>query len=409
MDGAMRLALVVIGCVGCGGGESPEPPCDVEGASDAVTVLAGVAQHVVFHDAHGGVLSRSITDDHASATGVITPCGAVTVVGAAGDITTVTHVQPGDIVSLRAPAPVSAGPSHQLAIEFPLVLDATTYELIPGSSSGSCSCSPTFATTSPAIINVDACCTAADGSTAITARAFGPWVVMYASLERVATTTATITSWRTDRYDAHVAFTNLPDPSLSRHATVVQFAGALEMESIGLTFFDGLGDLTLAHLGDQVLVQAVFGEPGVDSSSVLYRAYSAPLASPVAVDGDDLAPIVTSVSGYHDDPARPVVAWTTSRPTDDEHAIVIIGRQWTVIAPANQPGALRYPELPADLRPAVPEGGGEVMVVRSSLFRDYSEARRLPRALLRPLELLPRERLEGFSYRASKAGVTFGN
>ena len=436
----MKYVLPFVMCLGCRGGSATPPPDGAKPDPDGmaggdavdpgvpcpnpgdpagtVTVIGGAS--VVFHDAHGGVLSRA---DSSPATGAIPPCGAVTIAIDRGRFT-ITQLQPGETVSFVLPDGPAEGAHRTLAIDFPLVAGATTYTFSAGRRSDSLfgSCLGSQSATSPATLDLDERCVASDGTTAVSAlaRDANSAVLGYASVERVAVpagsaSIATIAAWHTETSATPVTLASFPDPTWHGQLGGNLVAGELALSGPSQITSALPGTMTLPSIGDGVLVTATLEHPqghehGIDLAQ---RVVATPLAAPLAFDGAaDFAPHVATYTRDDRDPARPLIAWTTTRPTTGEHALVTIAdyeqEQWFLIAPPDQPGAVRYPDLPADLRPQSPPQTGPqalaVMVVDASLFTSYADARRQPLALWYPTAFLPREQITSFTFRFSASG-----
>jgi hypothetical protein len=439
-DGGMRRWVWTVFWLGCGGGGNP-PAIDgasgSDGAADAadpmvacptggppgpVTVKTGGLAKVVFHDAAGAVLSVVETDANNTATGDVPPCGAVTLVSRPADIPrstlfTVTRVQPGDTISLVFPPSPAPGVTRQLTIEFPTLQNATSYRFSPGRRIDAFSaCSTSFATTSPAVVDIDERCTASDGTTALTATALDVdnQPLGYASLANVATATASITQWRDDATFTNVGFANSPDPTWESRIGIRMFAGELALDAAGGLFASLPGKLSPAVVGDHAMLFASLEHPQGHESGIdmLQRMVPAPLAGSLTLDGGEFAPHVDSCARDDTNPARPVITWTTSRSTAGEHAIVTTADyeddQWFLVAAPDQPGAVRYPDLPANLRPASPPQTGPqalaVMVADTSLYGGYDDVRRQPFGLWFPHPFVPRTAITSFTFRFSALG-----
>lgn len=386
----MRRALVLVACVACGGGESPAPPGPVDPAPGYIVVHASGPEFVVFHDGNGTVLSSVQADLSGDAVGPMTACGAVTVFPDRSHLFTVTQVQPGDELDLRIPSPPTGGTARDVAIEFPTVAGATSYEFRKGRARDGCSCPATFASTSPALVTIEACCVARDDTTAITAIARGPSAFTYASLEKVSVPELTanrvsIGAWTTETTTIRLSVADLPVPSTAL-MDVTQFSGAIAMDSVAFTQVEAPGEVVLPRLGDHVVTGAEVTDPDTGTRNFVLRSDAAPLPSSFALAPADFAPQVTGVSVYDADPLRPIVSWTTSRPTTDETAIAVgvalFGGSWTIVAPSDQPGAIRYPELPDDFRRDMEVITASVDVIYTAATPAYSDAHRQPRALL---------------------------
>jgi len=96
-----------------------------------------------------------------------------------------------------------------------------------------------------------------------------------------------------------------------------------------------------------------------------------------------------------------------ARPTDGQTAVVAFagiafGGSWDIVAPPNQPGALRYPDLPPDLRPTT-TGFGILWNIQSGEFARYADAHRQPTELTIPPFVETHADASGVTYRASLA------
>jgi hypothetical protein len=238
---------------------------------------------------------------------------------------------------------------------------------------------------------------------------------MYSSLERVAVTDsaanrAMVTQWTSDQDTLHLAATDAP-PGSRPQFDVTQLAGPVAMNPVANTVIDTSGDLLLNRLGDRAAVReslvetVVAGELTV--ADTVLRVVPTPLPASVEFSSAEFAPRITSVTFDNDDPGRPSIVWTTARPTDDQTAVVAFaniafGGSWDIVAPPNQPGALRYPDLPSDLRPTT-TGFGILWTIRSGEFSNYADAHRDPTALTIPPFFETHADASGISYRACLA------
>ena len=410
----MKRTLILASCVACGGGESPTPPCPVDLPAGPIFVHAIGNSVVVFHDLAGSVLSSVETDVSGEAVGTVSACGAVTVVEDRSHLFTVTQVQPGENVDLRAVTAPTGGTARQITIDFPTVAGATSYEFRPGGARDGCSCPATVTSTSPTVMIVEACCVALDSTTAITAIASGPSTFTYASLERVSVpelspNRASIAAWTTETATIQLSVADIPAASWTALMEVTQFSGAIAMDSVAVTQVDAPGVVVLPRLGDHVVTSAELDDPDTGARYFVSRSDPAPLPPSFALPLADFAPQVTSVTAYVADPARPIINWTTSRPTTDETAIAVglalFDGSWTIVAPPDQPGGIRYPDLPEEVRQTMEVTAASVDIIFTATMPAYADAHRQPRALLlsRPAGFYP-ALATGVLHRLSRSG-----
>ncbi len=334
----------------------PAVPCESTAPSGAVTVLGPPGGTVVFHDADGAVLTAGTFDSGGMASGQIPPCAAVTMKASSSTLMTVTHIMPGDTIDFGYPH--AQGATRQLAVSFPAVTGAQIYSVKPaGHGFG---CNGFGDSTSPVTLDISSDCIASDNtvSAVVTANDSNGNMLGYADLTGIplassGTTTANVTQWRTDTRTMTGSVANLPDPTWQPR---VYFRSVLSDLYGGSTanFVTGM----LPAIGTTVLVDARVQHPQGHESGMdwLMKVVPATATTSVSLDGNiDFAPHVSTIARYNTELARPVITWTTTATPTSSHAIAIIadweGAQWYLVAPPNQPGAIRFPDLPAALRP----------------------------------------------------------
>lgn len=396
---------------------TPEPdaadvtvPCEVTGPPGLVT-LHGFGMGLI-HDEQGAVLSQVTSDAQGDATAMIPPCGAVTFIIESNRYFTVTHVSPGETIDLGLPFRTDG--VRPVEVSFPLFPGATSYAVRPAARAGS-GCSAFGSAVSPIGIDFNAACIADDQtiSFAVEARDANG-LVAYAIVSRAAlassgTTSIAITDWRTDSVAVSGAITNLPDPTWEPRVQFMPLTDGM----YGPTTAFGMFQSQLAVTGPMVLASATMTNPHGHESGIDLLLRSVPVANAqnLVIDGTaDFAPHVATVTRDDSDPARPRITWTTTTPATDIQAIAITadwdGFQWFVVAPPNQPGAIRFPDLPAALRPTLPPQTGPgalaVMTARSSAYATAADVRAKPLSLWYPTFFFPP--VDDFTWSTSALG-----
>jgi hypothetical protein len=76
-------------------------------------------------------------------------------------------------------------------------------------------------------------------------------------------------------------------------------------------------------------------------------------------------------------------------------------REWTLFAPADQPGAVRFPDIPVELHFG-DSLGATVRIMFSSKFAGYDQARLRPLEFLHELTSVPHPVPDGFTFRSAQ-------
>ena len=333
--------------------------CTPTGATGKVTVDGPssdtpIQVTFVVHDASGAVVSRSaVMGADASPMLDVPSCGMVTVVDTGGTephAVTWMGVQPGDhLLHLNHVAPSTA---HAVSVQFAAVTGATAYQVLatcsPNHLTGTSSTTATTVTLSPK-------CT--DSSVSVLVTATTPtgskMSLVTVPLAANGTTNIAITDYQTPSTSTFMAHDLTAFAAASYATTVIDGGNLVSLGNANGTITNGAVSLAAPLLpgAGEIQLQLVKAPSGMTSHATLLLRGVASIPNAVDLAASDFLP---DVDGTIDTNTRPTITWSTASPIAGAIALFEIHMgtaQWNVLAPPT-PGAVKFPELPADLWPA---------------------------------------------------------
>lgn len=333
--------------------------CTPTGATGKVTVDGPssdtpIQVTFVVHDPTGAVLSRSaVMGADATAMLDVPSCGMVTVVDTGGTephAVTWMGVQPGDhLLHLNHFAPST---THAVSIQLAAATGATDYQVLatcsPNHLSGTSSTTATTVTLNPK-------CTGTSVSVLVTTTAptGSQMALVTVPLAANGTTNVTIAGYQTPATSTLMAHALGAFTAATYATTVVDSGNRVSLGQANAAVTNGAVTIPaplLAGAGE-IQVQLTSAPAAMNTHATLLLRGVPAIPQAVDVTGADFLP---EVDATIDTSTRPTVTWSTTAPIAGAIALfeVHMGTaQWSVLAPPT-PGAVKFPELPADLWPA---------------------------------------------------------
>lgn len=330
--------------------------CTPTGATGKVTVdgpSSDTPLQVTFvsHDSTGAVVSRSaVMGADATAMLDVPSCGMVTVVDTGGSephAVTWMGVQPGDhLVHLNHFPPSTV---HAVSVQLAAATGATDYQVMA-------TCSPNHlsftSSTTATTVTLNPKCTTSSVSILVTttAQAGAQMALVTVPLAANGTTNVAITGYQTPATSTLTAH-DLGAFTAATYATLLEDSG--NQVSVGYantTVTAGAVTIPVPMLSGAggVEVELTNAPSGMTAHNQTLLRGVAAIPTSLAVTGADLLP---EIDGTVDTNTRPTVTWSTTSAIAGAITLLEIhmgAAAWDVIAPPT-PGAVKFPELPADL------------------------------------------------------------
>lgn len=336
--------------------------CTPTGATGKVTVDGPssdtpIQVTFVVHDPSGAVVSRSaVMGADATAMLDVPSCGMVTVVDTGGSephAVTWMGVQPGDhLLHLNRFPPSTA---HVVSVQLAAATGATNYQVLA-------TCSPNHlsftSSTTATTVTLNPKCTGTSVSVFVTTTApsGAQMALMTVPLAANGTTNVAIAGYQTPATSTVNAHDLGAFASAVYALSVSDSGNTVPLGNANGTVANGAATLSAPMLAGagSIQLQLTSAPSGMNTHSTTILRGVAAIPQAVDVTGVDFLP---EVDGTIDTNTRPTVTWSTASPIAGAIALfeVHMGTaQWNVLAPPT-PGAVKFPELPADLwTPATP-------------------------------------------------------
>jgi len=364
------MALAAIAGCGDDGNSTPDAPhaidapadspsntgCTPSGATGKVTVdgpssTDPIQVTFVVHDPSGAVVSRSaVMGADATAMLDVPACGMVTVVDTGGsepNAVTWMGVQPGDhLLHLNRLPPATA---HTVSVQLAAATGATEYQVLATCSPNheSFTSSPTATT-----VTLDPQCTGSSVSILVTTTAptGAQMSLTTVPLAATGTTNVTITGYQTPATSTVTAHDLGAFTDATYLTTLQQDGNEIYLGEANMAITNGAVTIPAPMLAGAggIQLELANAPAGMNFHAVTLLRGEAAIPSTLDITAVDLLP---EVDGTVDTNTRPTVTWSTASPITGALALVEIkmgSAQWNVIAPPT-PGAVHFPELPADL------------------------------------------------------------
>jgi hypothetical protein len=330
--------------------------CTPTGATGKVTVDGPssdtpIQVTFVVHDSTGAVVSRSaVMGADATAMLDVPSCGMLTVVDTGGSephALTWMGVQPGD--HLVHPSHFAPSTVHAVSVQLAAATGVTNYQVMA-------TCSPNHvsftSSTTATTVTLNPKCTTSSVSILVTttAQAGAQMALATAPLAASGTTNVAIAGYQTPATSTLTAH-DLGAFTSATYATLLEDSG--NQVSVGYantTVTAGAATIPVPMLSGAggVEVELTNAPSGMNAHNQTLLRGVAAIPTSFAISGADLLP---EVDGAIDTNTRPTVTWSTASPIAGAAALLEIHMgtsAWDVIAPP-VPGAVKFPELPADL------------------------------------------------------------